>query len=51
MKQPWPPGVATERIRGLAARKMCDLAFTKHAKERGLIMGDVFISVTPRICL
>ena len=46
MNQPWPPGVATDKIRNLAARDMCDLAFTRHAKERmlerGLIIGDVF---------
>jgi len=34
MKQPWPPSIATERIRWLARHEQFDLAYTRHALER-----------------
>jgi len=45
MTQPWPPTIATEKIRAMARNDDLDIAWTKHALERlgerGLIAGDV----------
>lgn len=44
-KQPWTPADATRVINEIAKNRTCDLAFTRHAKERmsarGLIMSDL----------
>jgi Domain of unknown function (DUF4258) len=43
--EPWPPRLATERIRAKARDAALTVAWTEHAKQqmedRGLIMGDV----------
>lgn len=44
-KQPWTPAEATAAINEISANKSCDLAITRHARdrmnERGLIMSDL----------
>lgn len=44
-EQPWMPADATRLINEIAKNRTCDLAFTRHAKERmserGLIMSDL----------
>lgn len=44
IKQPWKPSEATRQINAIACELNCDLAYTKHARdrmaERNLIVSD-----------
>jgi len=45
MKQPWPPAMATDKIRAIARSDCLELSYTRHARERmqerGLLTGDI----------